>query len=296
MDENSLDRINEKVEESESIQKVGQEQIHGLLFGEKLSWQSIIYDLINTEQLDPWDIDISLLSNKYLEKVRELEEANLFVSSKVLFAASLLLRIKTEILLNEDLPGLDDILFGREEKKKYIQERMELDEDVPMLIQRTPLPRHRKVTLQQLMSALGKAVRTENRRIQKVITARQQEIETAIAIPKATINIGDSIKSVYRRLKEAFSKKEERVAFSEFVEKHNGGKKVEAFVPLLHLDNSHKVVLEQEGHLDEIYIWMKHWHNKTYEAELEKMRKEVELMDIEERLERDQEEDDNKEK
>jgi len=43
-------------------EKVGQEQIHGLLFSDKLSWQAIIYDLINSEQLDPWDIDICLLS------------------------------------------------------------------------------------------------------------------------------------------------------------------------------------------------------------------------------------------
>src|SRR3990167_11480127 len=95
------------------VVKVGQEQIHGLLFGDQLSWQAIIYDLINTEQLDPWDIDLVVLSVKFLEKVRELEEANFFVYSKVLFAASLLLRIKTEIVLNQYLPNLDDILFGR---------------------------------------------------------------------------------------------------------------------------------------------------------------------------------------
>jgi hypothetical protein len=75
---------------SSEVEKVGQEQIHDLLFEEKLSWQSIIYDLINTEQLNPWDINIAVLSQKYLERVRELEEANFFISSKVLLAASLL--------------------------------------------------------------------------------------------------------------------------------------------------------------------------------------------------------------
>src|SRR3989344_2466565 len=83
-------------------EKVGQEQIHNLLFGDKLAWHEIIYDLINTEQLNPWDIDISLLAEKFLERVRQLEEANFFVSSKVLLAASLLLRIKSEILLNHE--------------------------------------------------------------------------------------------------------------------------------------------------------------------------------------------------
>src|SRR3989344_5826519 len=118
--------------------KVGQEQIHGLLFGDQLSWQAIILDLINSEQLDPWDIDLVILTNKYLDKIRQFEEANLFVSSKVLFAAALLLRIKSEIILNQDLPSLDDVLFGKKEEKRYEQERIELEEDIPDLVQRTP--------------------------------------------------------------------------------------------------------------------------------------------------------------
>src|SRR3989344_6141517 len=150
-------------------QKVGQEQIHDLLMSDKLSWQAIIYDLINTEQLDPWDINIALLAQKFLERVREIEEANFFISSKVLFAAALLLRIKSEILLQEDIQTLDDILFGKKEEKRYIQERIELDEEVPGLVVRTPLPRFKKVTLQELMSALGKAIKTENRRIHKIV-------------------------------------------------------------------------------------------------------------------------------
>ena len=101
---------------------VKQEQIHDLLFSREIGWQEIIYDLINTEQLDPWDINLSVLTNKYLAKIQELEEADFFVSSKVLLAASLLLRIKSEILLNHYIPSLDDILFGKKEEKKYVQE------------------------------------------------------------------------------------------------------------------------------------------------------------------------------
>lgn len=256
-------------------QKVGQEQIHGLLFGDKLSWQAIIYDLINTEQLDPWDIDLVALTNKYMERIRDLEEANLFVSSKVLFAAALLLRIKSEILLNRDLPSLDDILFGKKEEKKYVQERIELEDEIPELVQRTPLPRHRKVTLQELMAALGKAVKTENRRIKRVITARQQEIETAISLPKAKMNLKDKIKDVYGHVKTIFARKKEKIPFSKILE-HNGNDKVSTFVPLLHLDNQHKVLLEQEGYLEEIYVWIKSHHEEHHKEELARLKKEVE--------------------
>jgi len=221
--------------------EVGQEQIHNLLFGEKLSWQAIIYDLINTEQLDPWNIDLTLLSSKYLERVRELEEANFFVSSKVLLAASLFLRIKSEILLNEDIKGLDDILFGRKEEKRYEQERIELDEEIPELIPRTPLPRFRKVSLQELMSALEKAVQTENRRIRRVVVDRQRQMETGISLPKKTINLKDKITYVYGKLKTAFSKRDERMAFSE-LGKMNSEEKLAVFVSLLHLDSQHKIL------------------------------------------------------
>ena len=114
-----------------NIQRVGQEQIQELLFDNRLSWQAIIYDLINSEQLDPWDIDLAVLSNKFLVKVRLLEEANFFISSKVLLAASFLLRLKSELLLSRDLQSLDDILYGKKEEKSYTQERIELDEDIP---------------------------------------------------------------------------------------------------------------------------------------------------------------------
>lgn len=256
--------------------KVGQEQIHRLLFGDKLSWQAIIYDLINTEQLDPWDVDICLLSNKYLGKIREFEEANFFVSSKVLLAASLLLRIKSEILLNKYLPSLDDILFGKQDDKKYVQERIELDDEIPDLIPRTPLPRGRKVSLQELMTALGKAISTETRRIKRVIIDKQRALETGVVLPRRRIDIRGQISGLYNRLKSIFSQNgEERVAFSSF-----SGESVEDklthFVPLLHLDSQHKVLAEQENAFEEIWVWLKHIYEKKHGLMLEQMRKEAE--------------------
>lgn len=255
--------------------KVNQEQIHGLLFGEQLSWQAIIYDLINTEQLDPWDIDLVLLTNKYLERVRQLEEANFFVSSKVLFAAALLLRIKSEILLNEYIPSLDAILFGIEEKKKSVQEKLEFDEEIPSLVPRTPLPRFRKVTLSELMAALGKAINTENRRIRRVITAKQQEFETSLSLPKTKVNIKEKIREVYEKVKNHFDENDEKLAFSSLSGETNE-ERISNFIPLLHLDNQHKVLLEQYGHCEEIWIWLKEVYNLKNSEMLASLRKEVE--------------------
>lgn len=254
---------------------IGHEKVQDLLYSDQLSWQSIIYDLINSEQLDPWDVDISSLAEGYLDRIKELEEANFFVSSKILLAASLLLRIKSELLLNSHLQSLDDILFGKKEEKKYSQERIELEDEIPDLIPRTPLPRHKKVTLQELMGALGKAIKTETRRIKRVVVSRQQEIETSISVPKKTVNLKDKIKDIYDNLRSLFESRKERLAFSEFAGQTSSDR-ISTFIPLLHLDNQRKVFLEQEGHLDEIWIWMKNLYEKHYAEELEAMKKEVE--------------------
>jgi segregation and condensation protein A len=258
-----------------SVDKVGQEQIHDLLFGEKLSWQAIIYDLINTEQLDPWDIDIALLSDRFLIKIRELEEANFFVSSKVLLAAALLLRIKSEILLHKYLPSLDDILFGRKEEKQEIQDKIEFDENVPELVLRTPLPRLRKVTLQELMASLGNAINTEHRRIKRIIVDKQREQDAAIVMPRKRINVQDKMKEVYEMLEKMFNERKEKFSFKE-LSGMSREEQIGAFIPLLHLDNQQKIWLEQEEHLGEIWVWMRELYEKHYAKELEQMKKEVE--------------------
>ena len=67
----------------EGDEGINQNQFFDLITGEDLSWQSIIYDLIKTEQLDPWDIDIGVLAERYVGIIQQLEDADFFISSKV---------------------------------------------------------------------------------------------------------------------------------------------------------------------------------------------------------------------
>ena len=261
-EENPFNMLN-KPEEVQEISKpsVKQEQIHDILFNRELGWQEIIYDLINTEQLNPWDIDITILTESFLRKIRELEEADFFVSSKVLLAATLLLRIKSEILLNKYIRSIDEILFGKSQEKKYSMERIELEEEIPELIPRSPIPRYKKITLKELIESLNKAIITENRRIKKEIINSNSLRETAISLPKKTISIKDRLILIYNKivshLKSPQTKK--KITFTELVGEKE---KLFAFYPLLQLENQHKVWLEQENHFEEIYIWLKHIYFK----------------------------------
>lgn len=257
--EETSNRENSKSEKN----SVKQEQIHDLLFNREIGWQDIIYDLINTEQLDPWNIDIIVLTDKYMKKVQEIEEADFFVSSKVLLAAALLLRIKSEFLLNKHLQSIDEILFGKKEQEKYHPEKIELDEEIPELVPRSPVPRFKKVTLQELMHSLNKAIKTENRRIKKEIIKKNALRETAISLPRKKIDIKSKIKEIYNNLFKHFKENEhkKRISFSDFV-KNNNEEKVISFAPLLHLETQKKIWLEQETHFEEIHIWLKHIYLK----------------------------------
>lgn len=238
---------------------VKQEEIHDLLFSREIEWQEIIYDLINTEQLNPWDIDLIVLTERYFKRIEEMEEADFFISSKVLLAASFLLRIKSEILLNKYIKSIDDILFGRkEEPKKYAFERIELDSEIPNLIPRSPFPRFKKVTLKELLESLNKAITTENRRIKKEIVNKNALRESSLSLPKRNFSIKDKIREITERLTGHFKSQEtyKKISFTEFAGQDRE-KRIEHFSPLLHLENQKKIWLEQQNHFEEIQIWEK---------------------------------------
>ncbi len=252
MEEENNSRVeNEKI-------SANQEQIHSIVFSKEIGWQEIIYDLINSEQLDPWNVDIIVLTNNYLKKLQQYEEQSYFVSSKVLLAAALLLRIKSEILLNKYIKSIDEILFGKKEKKeKIVSEEMEFDE-IPELILKSPIPRFRRVTLNELVESLNKAIITENRRIQKELTNKNAFREILISLPKRKYISQDKIKEIYEKLFLHFenNKNEMHVPFSVLV----GGdreEKIYSFSSILHLENQKKIWIVQKEHFGEINIWLK---------------------------------------
>ncbi len=237
---------------------VSQKEVEDLLFNREIGWKEIIYDLINTEQLDPWDIDVGRLAEGFLIRIQQYEETDFFISSKVLLAAALLLRIKSELLLSRYMKSIDSILFGeKEEKKERGLERIELDEEIPELVLRSPIPRFRKVTLSELIESLNKAIITENRRIKKVIVDNNALREAGISLPKRKYNIMNRMKGIHDNIKDYFSKSDKKkVSYTQII----GDDKEEralSFFPIIQLENNGELWLEQENHFDEIYIWLK---------------------------------------
>lgn len=233
-----------------------QEKIFQLLFNEdEVTWQSLLYELVKKEEMDPWDINISTLTKKYIESINQLKELDFRLSGKVLLAAAILLKIKSNRLVGEDLMQFDRLIAGDPEEELFEEgedfvDRQGLDEK-PSLIPRTPQPRKRKVSIYDLMEALEKALEVKHRRVVQSIPPLDVEI------PKKTRDITQVIREVYGNIKSFFFKNQEKkLMFSQLVP--SGGKedKVYTFIPLLHLTNQGKVDLEQPEHFGDIEIML----------------------------------------
>jgi len=266
------------IENKEPIkEKININQVYDVITSKKPDWQVIIYELISSEQLDPWDIDIIHLTNKYFEKILEIEDTDYYISSKVVLAASLLLRIKSELLLNKHIRSIDEILFGKKDEEKKVEERIEIDDsELPFFIPKTPLPRLRKITLNELMEALNKAINTESRRIKREIQLKRAFKLAQVDIPKfKKADIKDRIKELYARILTTLNKKNiEKIPFSILAGSRE--QKLSCFLPILHLSTSKKLWLKQTTHLDEIWIYLYKFYEENRENFLDEIEKELE--------------------
>ena len=224
-----------------------------------VTWQQIIYDLVKNEQMDPWDINVTLIAEKFIQMVRQLKEMDLRISGKVILAAALLLRIKAVKLVEDDVTDFDNLFidpnemseeqfYGDIEAEQLIAQEIKPGEDF-QLIPRTPQPRKRKVSVYDLVSALQKALEVKHRRIMRDIP------EIRVHLPEYHVDIDVIITKLYDRIETYLKSKEMgKLTFSQLVPSTERLDKVMTFVPLLHLSGQRKIDLLQQQHFGEIEI------------------------------------------
>ncbi|MBI2523205.1 segregation/condensation protein A [Candidatus Woesearchaeota archaeon] len=231
------------------------ERIFQILYNEdEVTWQSLLYELVKKEGMDPWDINISLLTKKYINTIKKLKELDFRISGKVLLAAAILLKMKSNRLLNEDLSEFDRLLTQEEEVVEELgleeQQQYKLGEK-PILIPRTPQPRKRKVSIFDLVNALEKALEVKQRRVLNSIPPMN------VKMPERKRDITEVIREVYSRINSFFMiNSQKKLTFTQLVPSQKKEDKIFTFIPLLHLTNQRKVNLEQKEHFGEIEIML----------------------------------------
>jgi segregation and condensation protein A len=254
--------VEQKAREFEETKPVDkQAKLFDIIFKEnEITWQAMIYELVKKDQMNPWDIDITHLAERFFEMLKSLKKMDMKISGKVILAAAILLRLKSHRLIEEDLNQLNRLIAMSEDTENEFFESLEqgfenegmvFDKEKYKLIPKTPQPRKRKVSVYDLVEALQKALEVKRRRV-----LRQESSEVRVNVPEKRRDISLVIHDVFGQIKDYFEKnREQRLTFSYLVPQgEKKADKVYTFIPLLYLDNQRKIDLLQDSHLGEIEI------------------------------------------
>lgn len=227
-----------------------------------ISWQQLLYQAVKAEQMDPWNIDIGNLAQRFLQDLQKMKELDFKISGKMILAAAILLRLKSTKLVNEDVSYLDQLLASTEqnEEQAFYDEltalntdgsgaRVTVDGKEFQLLPRTPQPRKRKVSVYDLVEALEKALEVKQRR--RIFGDNEIHME----IPQKKVDIEELVAKIFKEVTDHFLlRKQTGLTFQQLLKEGTKHEKVYTFLPLLHLSHSGKLELDQKEHLGEIHI------------------------------------------
>jgi segregation and condensation protein A len=238
---------------------VSEKGIMGMILSD-YPWEQVIYRIICEEAMDPWDLDISKLSEVFIGHLAGMKKLDFRIPAKYIIIAAVLLKMKTDHLdfiemVKETMEGPEpypeDAIAGAEGLEAESPGAGEgpgagAGFDAVRLHERRV--HHRKVMFEDLVFALRRALKTEHRKERRV-ARRGADIRIE------RVDISKRIKELYRRIDYVLAKlKDDEVTFSSVVEEWNRENILKNFMPLMHLDTEKKVDCRQEKFFDEIFI------------------------------------------
>ena len=212
----------------------------------------LLCHLIDKNKMDIYDINLSEITDQYIEFLNQMEQMNLEVTSEFLVMSSTLLYLKSKHLL----PKVDEELIRRIiEYKKYKEITKKLKENFLEYSKRfykgteeIELPKQKMEDEynSEIIPDLYKKLLQRNA---EKINENAANIEK-IAITE-TYTVGDKVKEMYRALIK-YKKFNFNKLFS--VKKRNKNEVVTAFSGLLEMSRRNKVITEQEEIFGDIEV------------------------------------------
>jgi segregation and condensation protein A len=224
----------------------------------------ILVEMAKKGKIDPWNIDIADVTDKYLQQLVEIKSYNLKLTGRTLFFAAVLLRIKSDILEGITLEPEEVI-----EEDNFFED---LDNDIDnidtsnvisldeVLERRTSVRLHREriVTLEDLIKQLefyekiDKRLALQNKNNRALRRAKSYEKFT----PEDIINLAhdeyieNSVKLLQEVLERIFIT-DKKVGLSDI---NTGMDKVSTYIALLFLSARTNIDLVQDEFYSELYV------------------------------------------
>lgn len=227
----------------------------------------ILVQLAEKGDIDPWDVDIIDVTDKYLRALNSTPRENLLNAGRAIFFASVLLRLKSEILLNIS----NETLISSKQTENFFPEDELLFHDDGVHLDLTKLEsflvrsslgkqqRKRKISLNDLIYALQQAEEEEEKRAQRAKLRQERAftlVPTGVTDDILEIAHEEDVEEIAQRVEliiEEHLTDEKPITLSFLSGILND--KLKPFLALLFLANQQKIVLEQNTMYDEIYIY-----------------------------------------
>ncbi len=204
------------------------------------AWKTILIDLVKSNKMDPWDIDVSLLTQKYLTKINQLETTNLKVPANAILACAILVKTKSKQL---KLSSVEE----EEEEASISPEQRELFlEEIPDLMANRSF-REGKISLDELVNSIEGIIQqtTPLKKNMREIPRMELDFDTT--------SIEDKLGDILNLIKSKVDS-QGLVMFKDLVENDENSSLINVFLPVLFLMNSGKVLAYQEDFFGDIFV------------------------------------------
>jgi segregation and condensation protein A len=254
-----INRADEPIEASAAVDSL----ISWSVDGKPVSGIEILVQMAGKNEIDPKNIDVVDVADRFLKTIAAAPKENLRQSGRILFHASVLLRLKAEALLTfeeEAVYGDDFLEFdefgnpitgGSGKRPRQIT----LADLEKVLVRRSfnKSMRHRPVTLDDLIEALRTAERQEHERVNRIVEPKidlsgHHEIDDMgdILDLAAEEDIDMVIERVEEILRNTFSSKD-LISLMQLIQCLGvNGDWVDAFLAILFLANAGKIDITQD--------------------------------------------------
>ncbi|MFX1562790.1 MAG: segregation/condensation protein A [Promethearchaeota archaeon] len=199
----------------------------------------VLTDILDLQKISPWEIDLAELVNGFIGHLLATEIMDFRICGRALLSAAILLRIKTEYLLE----------FGREE-----EEALEaLTEDIFLPPIRPPFRlQTRPTSSAELFEALRELVYPPMKRHRK--RRKALPIPDVLApLDASHVELNKTIKLIFDRLCQEIGAKNP-ISFHDFIKGMSKAEIIRVFLSILFLLSEKKVLIEQDKQFGDITI------------------------------------------
>jgi len=218
----------------------------------EMPWEETLEFL--TADMDPENIDICILTERYQEYIEDLEEFDLEVPARAIRLCAALLRIKTLALAGEPI-NEEEVEDPMEFEGEAMMEEDFVEDDEPDLkvgpdleIPVKAKPR-RRISLDELTAALEDAMEVKQKREQR--QQLREQMDDPVEIDEKSLE--EKVNSLFSKVTDLVKGSSDKIPFNKLVEQGGNEEKIEKFLHVLHLENEQKVECIQKewlGHLE----------------------------------------------